>query len=323
MTAHEQIAMMLNQLMGPTRNNDVDRSALNYKDDEVCKSFLVAFCPHELFTNTKADLGACKYLHDENLRIAYRNSSDFERLGYERNFYRFLARMHDEMNRRIVKNKERLALTQGKVENVDSPLKSQLTAKIRELESEIVDHLKEAERFGSMGQLDKSQKSVKKAEDLRREVDNAKQALATDQQTLAPHLLDPNVPKPMEVCETCGCFLIIGDAQQRIEEHFSGKQHVGYAKVTSTMNELKARLQQLEEEEDRRRSPPNRSRSRKRERERSRSRDRQAHRNSAVKHHRTKRSRYALSSYEELMEEVQKQYCAKVSKSGAKQSART
>lgn len=45
----------------------------------------------------------------------------------------------------------------------------------------------------------------------------------------------------MEVCETCGCFLIIGDVQQRIEEHFTGKQHLGFAKITSTMNELKVR----------------------------------------------------------------------------------
>lgn len=43
----------------------------------------------------------------------------------------------------------------------------------------------------------------------------------------------------MEVCETCGCFLIIGDVQQRIEEHFTGKQHLGFAKITTTMNELK------------------------------------------------------------------------------------
>jgi len=52
MSAKDQIAMMLNQLMGPTRNNNVDRSALNYRDNEVCKFFLVAFCPHEVGLNT-------------------------------------------------------------------------------------------------------------------------------------------------------------------------------------------------------------------------------------------------------------------------------
>ena len=34
--------------------------------------------------------------------------------------------------------------------------------------------------------------------------------------------------KQMEVCPVCGAFLIVGDAQQRIDDHLSGKQHVGY-----------------------------------------------------------------------------------------------
>lgn len=33
--------------------------------------------------------------------------------------------------------------------------------------------------------------------------------------------------KQMEVCEVCGAFLIVGDAQQRIDDHLMGKQHVG------------------------------------------------------------------------------------------------
>lgn len=31
----------------------------------------------------------------------------------------------------------------------------------------------------------------------------------------------------MEVCAVCGAFLIVGDAQQRIDDHLMGKQHVG------------------------------------------------------------------------------------------------
>lgn len=33
--------------------------------------------------------------------------------------------------------------------------------------------------------------------------------------------------KQMEVCEVCGAFLIVGDAQQRIDDHLMGKQHMG------------------------------------------------------------------------------------------------
>lgn len=44
--------------------------------------------------------------------------------------------------------------------------------------------------------------------------------------------------KLMEVCEICGCFLIVGDTDQRIGEHLLGKQHMGYAKIRTTIEEL-------------------------------------------------------------------------------------
>lgn len=45
--------------------------------------------------------------------------------------------------------------------------------------------------------------------------------------------------KQMEVCEVCGAFLIVGDAQSRVDDHLQGKQHVGYAKIKSTLDDLK------------------------------------------------------------------------------------
>lgn len=47
-----------------------------------------------------------------------------------------------------------------------------------------------------------------------------------------------NDPKSMEVCETCGCFLIVGDAQSRVDEHYTGKQHLGFAKIKATLDEV-------------------------------------------------------------------------------------
>jgi len=46
-------------------------------------------------------------------------------------------------------------------------------------------------------------------------------------------------PKEMEVCTICGAFLVVGDIPQRVEEHVSGKQHMGYAKVRDTIDSLK------------------------------------------------------------------------------------
>ena len=48
--------------------------------------------------------------------------------------------------------------------------------------------------------------------------------------------------KQMEVCEVCGAFLIVGDAQSRVDDHLSGKQHVGYARIKSTIAEMKVRI---------------------------------------------------------------------------------
>lgn len=45
--------------------------------------------------------------------------------------------------------------------------------------------------------------------------------------------------KQMEVCEVCGAFLIVGDAQSRVDDHLMGKQHMGYAKIKSHIEELK------------------------------------------------------------------------------------
>lgn len=60
--------------------------------------------------------------------------------------------------------------------------------------------------------------------------------------------------KQMEVCEVCGAFLIVGDAQQRIEDHLMGKQHLGYSKLRQAVEEIhEQRLKEHEEDELRRR----------------------------------------------------------------------
>ena len=50
----------LDELMGRNRNqlnHTKARNAEHYSDRDVCKYNLVSFCPHDLFPNTKKDLG--------------------------------------------------------------------------------------------------------------------------------------------------------------------------------------------------------------------------------------------------------------------------
>uniref|UniRef100_A0A914V9I2 Luc7-like protein 3 n=1 Tax=Plectus sambesii TaxID=2011161 RepID=A0A914V9I2_9BILA len=99
---------------------------------------------------------------------------------------------------------------------------------------------------------------------------------------------DDGMAKQMEVCKICGCFLIVNDAQQRIDEHFLGKQHVGFAKIKATMEEFERRIAEKETQKHSTRDEPRKNKDK--ERRRSRSKERPSTHSSSSSH-RTSRDR--------------------------------
>ena len=70
---------MLDELMGRNRNiaPDDKKRHMHWSDDpEVCRLYIVDFCPHELFTNTKADLGPCGKVHDDAMRKMFEEEKE-------------------------------------------------------------------------------------------------------------------------------------------------------------------------------------------------------------------------------------------------------
>lgn len=57
----------------------------------------MAFCPHDLFPNTKSDLGACGKLHDEALRAEFQKSNKV--VQYEAEFLGYLERLISDLER--------------------------------------------------------------------------------------------------------------------------------------------------------------------------------------------------------------------------------
>ncbi len=94
--ASSAIASMLDELMGRNRNlmpNEKPKD-VHWSDPDNCKFFLVEFCPHDLFTNTKADLGPCGKVHDEAMKRMYeedRNDS-YRKTQCQDEFLRSVAR---------------------------------------------------------------------------------------------------------------------------------------------------------------------------------------------------------------------------------------
>lgn len=79
--------------------------------------YMVKFCPHDLFVNTRADLGACPRLHDDEAKNQYEKSTSYKKQQYEDDFVRFCQGMVSEVERKISKGKSRLALI-GKADTV-------------------------------------------------------------------------------------------------------------------------------------------------------------------------------------------------------------
>ena len=301
---------MLDELMGRNRNN-ADAKELEWHDADVCKYYLVDFCPHELFTNTKADLGPCGKIHDDEMRNKFNKDEDnYRKTQTYDEFLRFCNRMLTDLQNRIKKAKDRLLLTQtedGVPRNLVGPQK-EVGEKITMLSAKIADLVDEAEKAGCEGNVEQAQGLMKLSDQLKEERE-------TLRRSLVPHFKDEyQHQKAMEVCDTCGAFLIVGDAQQRIDDHLMGKQHIGYARLRATVERIqeerkKAReardkeaedrwRQREKEAEERRKMREKESEERKRsrrdkerKRSRSRSRDRRRSRDRDRDRDRAKRSR--------------------------------
>ena len=88
---------------------------LSITDPKVCRSYLVGTCPHDLFTNTKQDLGPCPKVHNEPLKSEYEAAADKSKYGFEYDYMRDMQKYIDECNRRIDSAQRRLEKTPDEI----------------------------------------------------------------------------------------------------------------------------------------------------------------------------------------------------------------
>merc|ERR1711971_113832 len=233
--ATQELAAMLDELMGRNRSIHPNEKVkeITWEDPQVCRYYIVQFCPHDLFTNTKADLGSCPKIHDEDLRKKYTESADsYKKTQFEDEFLRFSQRMVNDLSHKIKRAKERLLLTQ--MENAAANgISPQMQEEIEEKINILVD---QAETAGCQGDVEEAQGLLKLCDQLKSERDELKTSIGLKAKPGEDGQFGPQ--KAMEVCETCGAFLIVGDAQQRIDDHLMGKQHVGYARLKASVDQI-------------------------------------------------------------------------------------
>ncbi|KAG4979246.1 hypothetical protein JHK85_033204 [Glycine max] len=256
---------LLDELMGAARNlTEEERKGykeVSWDDKEVCGFYMVRFCPHDLFVNTRSDL-VLRNLQD--MMHMYRN--------LKLNFLNFVM----DLDRRVRRGRERLA--QEVEPTPPPPLTAEKSEQLSVLEEKIKNLLEQVESLGEAGKVDEAEALMRKVETL-----NAEKTALTQPQNDKVLMLGQE--KKMALCEICGSFLVANDAAERTQSHVTGKQHVGYGMTAKEKANEEERLAREREAEERRKQREKESERRRR----SDSSDRDRHRD---KDHNRERDRY-------------------------------
>ncbi|KAI1369948.1 LUC7 protein [Xylaria arbuscula] len=219
---------LLEQLMGGPQTSR--NAQLSLTDPKVCRSFLVGTCPHDLFTNTKKDVGPCPKVHAESLKAEYEGLPEASRqkYGFEHDYLRDLQKYIDECNRWIETAQRRLEKTPDEIRQTNVLLKT-----ISELNDTIDCGLEEVRVLGDMGEVARAYEEFFR-------VRQAAQTKAERERELK-NLSDTGGPsghQKLQVCDVCGAYLSRLDNDRRLADHFYGKMHLGYAQMRKTYDAL-------------------------------------------------------------------------------------
>lgn len=193
--------------------------------------------------NTRADLGACPRVHDEEVKKLFDAAPAARKLHYQEEFIRFCASMVSEVEStyltllnntfninfmliftgKIVKGKQRLALSGKSEASSLTPAQTlRNTEQINLLNERINGLVEEAEKAGTEGNVEQAQGLMKLCDQLKDEREALRKQNENSHWSATAELAAAQ-EKQMEVCDVCAAFLIVGDAQQRIDDHLMGE----------------------------------------------------------------------------------------------------
>jgi uncharacterized membrane protein YgcG len=240
---------LLEQLMGDSFHGSSAPSKtanLTLSSPQVCRSYLAGTCPHDLFTNTKQDLGPCPKFHPENLKLEYDALSppEKEKLGFSYDYMRDMQKYVSECDRRIDSAQRRLEKTPDEIRQTNALLKT-----ISDLSKTINTGLLEVSILGEIGQVSLASTEFFKVRTAKLAKEQAERELKSLSDTSGP-----SGHQKLQVCDVCGAYLSRLDNDRRLADHFYGKMHLGYAQMRKTyealQKEMKGRAPPIRVEEN-------------------------------------------------------------------------
>lgn len=295
MSAQEQMRAMLDQLMGTQRDGleDDGQEQIHFTDSVVCKSFLLACCPHDILSGTRMDLGSCPKHHALALRADYEKALDRGKdYDYDIDAMEHLTNFIADCDRRTEQAKKRLAETQEEL-SAEAAAKASI---VNELGEQIGVTLAKAEELGAQGEVEESMKMLERVEDLKKKKGEAENEYRSSMPASSYQ------QQKLRVCEVCSAYLGIHDNDRRLADHFGGKLHLGFIEIRDKLDNLKVQVAAKKETLEKKRAERLRDRAnqptaeggseegRERDRSRERDRDRDRRRSRSRDRHRRRRS---------------------------------
>ncbi|KAF2026603.1 LUC7-domain-containing protein [Setomelanomma holmii] len=227
---------LLEQLMGEQLMSGTDQRApqLSITDPKVCRSYVVGNCPHDLFTNTKNELGPCPKVHNEALKTEYQeaDADQKRRWGFEFDYMRDMQHHIDSCNRKIDSAQRRLEKTPEEIRQTNALLKA-----INELTKSIEAGMLEIQIMGEEGMVNMAVQEFTKLRYKKAEKEERERELRALSDTGGP-----SGHQKLQVCDVCGAYLSRLDNDRRLADHFYGKMHLGYAQMRKSYETLQKEL---------------------------------------------------------------------------------
>lgn len=282
----DSLRKTLDHLMGADRDLPLKEKLskqIHFDDPSVCKYYLIGFCPHELFRNTKSDLRECQRRHDIQFKMQFDNDPHKEEYQqiYEDGLMDFLETLIADVDNKMKRCAERI-----EAPNPEKDMNKEVIEKITEIDDKIAELVEKAEKFEELGLFDDCEAAMRNIEQLK--------AQKEEQLTLKEHPLMMK-EKQMKICEICGALQSSVDNEKRLQTHVEGKLHSGYLKIREYLALLRRRKlerkHKTEEEKERMKKKIRESEER-RERKRREKKEEKYRHHSNDRHYKDKESKH-------------------------------
>jgi len=217
---------ILDQLMGKYRNDvstgNKKRKLLKYDDKEICPFFLTGLCPHELFRNTKSDLGPCPKQHDYNALQDFAKQTRKRQCKIEKKALEFYQKLVDKSDLKVHRAYTKSMTKHATLFSQSEQRKRRRLTELHNLEDQIEVMENEIEELGEKGRVSDAKRKFEMLSKYKKSYQRIKSKEFTEQR--------------LGVCPICGAFKDGLDFK-----HYSGKQHRGFAAIRDKLETMEER----------------------------------------------------------------------------------